>query len=201
MNLRKVDTKTFGMISLGVAILPQEIVRLHVYQPEFKSLVNDCFAKGTEFVVPVKGSGTKYTFGTLVSLADVERFYPDGKMDIKVVGKQLVHIKSVTQNANKLYAEGNVDLLVHAIAEKYKSEILELFKEISSALSISVDSASELTIFDIVKILELTPSEKNKIFQSAGSQKNLTITVLNELRLKALSIRMESAKDFRYYMN
>lgn len=200
MNTNKIKVRSLGVFPLPLVILPKESSRLHIYQSQFKALVNDCFASGKDFVIPFIYNGKPTHIGTTVKLVDVERFYPDGKMDIKVEGHEIVRISDVSNIKNVAYQIGNVEVIDSALPEIYSEEMASLFKEFQSFRGqMSDDKAPSL--YEMAHEIKLDKDTKVKLISHSRNPVVQSKIILNELRLAVLTHRLQDQAGFRYYMN
>lgn len=200
MNSNKVKVRSLGLIPLPLVILPKECSRLHIYQSQFKALVNDCFASGKDFVVPFMYKGKPTNLGTSVKLVDVERFYPDGKMDIKVEGHEVVKISNISDTKNITYQIGEVEPMESALPEIYSEELNNLFNEFQNFNGLSVFD-NEISLYEIARNIKLDKDTKVKLISNASNPVVQSKIILNELRMAVLTLRLQDQAGFRYYMN
>ena len=184
-----------------MVILPKESIRLHVYQKQFKALVNDCFASGNDFVVPFIYEGKQTSFGTCVKLVDVERFYPDGKMDIKVEGGSIVRIANVSENKNRGYHTGEIEKVESSLPEIHSEELKDLFQKYSDFNNLTISSGQDFTLYGMARTIKLNKKTKVKLLRNSSNPVIQSKIILNELRLLVLTHKLQDAAGFRYYMN
>jgi len=200
--MKNVKTKSTGLFPLSLVILPNESMRLHIYQTEFKALVNDCFATGRDFVVPFVYNGKTTDFGTCVKLVDVERFYPDGKMDIKVEGSHIVRISNFSTPKNSAYPIGQAESVESSLPQIHSSELKKLYKKHLNNINLKpTDNLDGISVYDIAKSLKLDKNIKIKLLRNAANAMVQSKIILNELRLLVLTHELQDAAGFRYYMN
>lgn len=201
MKLRKTEIKGFGLFPLPMVVLPGEVSRLHIFEPQYKALINDCFACDKGFVIPFIFNGEVSGIGALVKLVDVERFYPDGKMDIKIEGKALVKIEKFESPKKVTYALGAVSVLKDRIAPSLLPEVKELVTEINYGDPTAFKQLNELKIYNIANMLELPSPTKERLAKCAQRNDLQSRILLNELRLKAVTLRTQNVAGYKYYMN
>lgn len=199
--MKNIQTKTMGLFPLSMVILPSESVRLHIYESQFKALINDCFATGNDFVIPYIFDGKPTSYGTSVKLVDVERFYPDGKMDIKVEGASIVRIANVNSGKAKPYSLGEIEQIESVIPEMYSEELQTLFQKYCSYSDIDSDSKRNYSVFEMAKFLKLSKDSKISLLRNSSNSLVQSKIVLNELRLMVLTHKLQDQAGFRYYMN
>jgi Lon protease-like protein len=100
------------LFPLNLVIFPNEELNLHIFEPRYKELVNDCLRQGSTFGVPVFLENKIQELGVEVDITDLVNRYPDGRMDIKTKGKNIFRITNFfNPMTGKLHAGGNIELL------------------------------------------------------------------------------------------
>lgn len=202
MKMRNIQTKSVGLFPLPMVILPKESIRLHIFENQYKSLINDCFATGKDFIVPFIYNGKITSFGTCVKLVDVERFYADGKMDIKVEGSHIVKITEPKSVKNLQYQVGTVEPLDSSLPNIHKEELTTLFhKYLNFNNIISPKKENSISVYEIASCIDLGKEVKVKLLRNASNAVIQSKIILNELRMQVLTAELTDAAGFRYYMN
>jgi Lon protease-like protein len=201
MKMKNIKTKSVGLFPLSLVILPNESIRLHIYQSHIKALVNDCFASGKDFVVPFVYNGQPTNYGTCVKLVDVERFYPDGKMDIKVEGAYIVKISNISKQKNVAYKVGEAELVESSLPQIHAEELEQLFEKYLKFSSIKNIEVKGISLYEMARNIKLDKETKIKLLKNASNSVVQSKIILNELRLLVLTNELQDAAGFRYYMN
>ena len=202
MKMRNIQTKSVGLFPLPMVILPKETIRLHIFQNQYKSLINDCFASGKDFIIPFIHNGQVTQFGTSVKLVDVERFYADGKMDIKVEGAEIVKISDTQSVKNLAYQVGSIETVDSSLPTIHKEELTALFTKYVKLNKVSLTKEEkEISVYNIARVLNLDKEVKTKLLRNASNAVVQSKLMLNELRLQVLTTELQSSAGFRYYMN
>lgn len=201
MKLRKTEIKGLGLFPLPMVVLPGEISRLHIFEPQYKSLINDCFASDKGFVIPFIFNGEVSGLGVLVKLVDVERFYPDGKMDIKIEGKNIVRITDFENSYKSDYATGKIQILGGSIPSNFQHEIQELVSEINFSDPANFNTLKNINIYSVANLLMLSAPIKERLIKCAHRVDLQSRIILNELRIKAVTLRTQNVAGYKYYMN
>jgi Lon protease-like protein len=201
MKLRKTDIQGFGLFPLPMVVLPGEVTRLHIFEPQYKALINDCFASDKGFVIPFIIDGEVSSIGILVKLVDVERFYPDGKMDIKVQGHKMVRITQFESAQKHKYALGTVTILKEDISKNVLGEVEELVHEINFNDPAALNTIQDIAIYAIANSLALNTKTKQRLAKCAHRPDLQSRIILNELRMKAVPLRTQNVAGYKYYMN
>jgi uncharacterized protein len=97
-------TNFIPLFPLELVVFPGENLNLHIFEPRYKQLIQDCFASKKPFGIPAVINGKVQEFGTLVDIVEISQTYENGEMDIKtnatLVFKILENIESLP---SKLY--------------------------------------------------------------------------------------------------
>lgn len=80
------------MFPLKLVVFPGERLNLHIFEPRYKQLINDCRTEQTTFGLPAYIDDQIMPVATEMIVQHVHKVYPDGKMDIRTLGKGLVRI-------------------------------------------------------------------------------------------------------------
>ena len=87
------------MFPLGTVLFPTMLLPLHVFEPRYRALVDDCVAGDGEFGVTliergseVGGGDVRTDVGTIARIVQVERF-EDGRFAVAAVGTRRIRIE------------------------------------------------------------------------------------------------------------
>lgn len=199
--MKKIKTKSLGLFPLSMVILPKESVRLHIFESQFKALINDCFANGKDFVVPFVHNGRTTSIGCCVKLVDVERFYPDGKMDIKVEGQSVVKIHQTVNSRQIPYQLGEIEGIESGLPQIHSKEIQSLFAKYCDFTGKSVSKDLQIDLFEVANNIPLDATIKTQILKHSDNPMIQSKIIVNELRMLVLTLQLQNKSGFRYYMN
>ena len=94
------------LFPLGVVLLPQMELPLHIFEERYKVMINECLEQGRIFGV-VYYDGTEIrSIGCSAKILNVIKHYEDGRMDIVTLGKTRFVIKTMDQS--KIYLQAKV---------------------------------------------------------------------------------------------
>ena len=94
------------LFPLGVVLLPQMELPLHIFEERYKVMINECLDQDRIFGV-VYYDGTEIrSIGCSAKILNVIKHYEDGRMDIVTLGKTRFVIKSMDQS--KIYLQAKV---------------------------------------------------------------------------------------------
>jgi Lon protease-like protein len=104
--------KTLALFPLNLVVYPGEDLNLHIFEPRYQQLVNECIDEERTFGIPAFINNKLPGYGTEMHVTTLHKRYPDGRMDIKSKGVgvfKLVNFENPV--AGKLYAGGEVELV------------------------------------------------------------------------------------------
>ena len=88
------------MFPLGTVLLPGGVLPLHVFEPRYRALVQDCLAGAKEFGVAliergseVGGGDVRSDLGTMAGIAEAQEL-PDGRWALVAVGLRRIRIEA-----------------------------------------------------------------------------------------------------------
>jgi len=100
------------LFPLNLVVFPQEELNLHIFEPRYKQLVNDCINQKSTFGIPVFLENKIQEIGVEVQITALVNRYPDGRMDIKTRGERIFRLKSFfNPMLGKMHAGGEVEFL------------------------------------------------------------------------------------------
>lgn len=128
------------LFPLRLVAFPGEDLNLHIFEPRYKQLVNECEHRGITFGIPAFIDEKLQTIGTEMELVAIEKRYPNDEMDIRTRGKGLFRIKEYFRDVDdRLYSGAEVERIDHDLEGdfvKYES-ILTYLSELYEVLNIN----------------------------------------------------------------
>src|ERR1700709_607116 len=95
---------------LETVVYPGDALNLHIFEPRYQQLINDCAETKMAFGIPAVVNRNIGGLGTLVELKHVANVQPDGQMDIQTRGVGLFRSKELLKSyPGKLYSGAMVD--------------------------------------------------------------------------------------------
>lgn len=97
-------TNFIPIFPLGIVVYPGEQVNLHIFEPRYRQLIEECTEQKKPFgIIPVIKEKLS-EMGTLVEITEINKRYEDGKMDIKTIGQQVFKVLELVKEVpDKLY--------------------------------------------------------------------------------------------------
>ncbi|MEI7736995.1 MAG: LON peptidase substrate-binding domain-containing protein [Ferruginibacter sp.] len=165
-------TNFIPIFPLGIVVFPGEQLNLHIFEPRYKQLVQECFSKKKPFGIPSVIDNKVNDTGTQVHILEISKVYDDGKMDIKTQGLEVFTVlELIKELPDKLYSgaivnyppnteQGNRALMQQIIAGiRQLHQLLKVEKEFKKAdevlWSYDVAHHAGLSITEEYELLQL----------------------------------------------
>lgn len=98
-------TNFIPIFPLSVVVYPGEELNLHIFEPRYKQLIQECVAAKKPFGIPAVIGNNMNELGTLVEIVELTKTYDNGEMDIKTKGQKIFRILEVIKKIpEKLYS-------------------------------------------------------------------------------------------------
>ena len=111
-------TNFIPLFPLGIVVYPGELLNLHIFEPRYRQLINECFDEGKSFGISAVLQERVQETGTTVIVQEIVTRYDDGRMDIRVRGEKVYRmLEMVSSLPEKLYSGA----IVHYPANRTES--------------------------------------------------------------------------------
>jgi Lon protease-like protein len=117
-------TELLPLFPLGVVLFPRTHLPLHIFEERYKQMINECIDQRSEFGVVLAAENGVVRTGCTAVVERVTQRYPDGRMDILVVGVRRFEIESL--DAEKPYLRGRVSFFNDDESEAVSERLKEL---------------------------------------------------------------------------
>jgi len=98
-------TNFIPIFPLELTVFPSEKLNLHIFEPRYKQLIEECAEHKKPFGIPCVQNGKVAELGTLVEIIEISNRYENGELDIKTRGIKIFKLLEVIQELpNKLYS-------------------------------------------------------------------------------------------------
>ncbi len=157
------------MFPLPVVLLPTERIPLHIFEPRYLELVQDCLDDEVDFGLVFADDDALSEVGTRARVADVERL-KDGRLNIVVEGG--ARFRVVSQLSGRSYATAIVEPVEdddEGLADL--SRALELFTSLAGEADSDVDipdAASPVLDFELAARVDFAPEDKQELLASTS---------------------------------
>jgi Lon protease-like protein len=161
-----------GLFPLPIVLVPTERIPLHIFEPRYKELIDECIELGEEFgLVLATGDGAVHEIGTRARVAQVAEVLDDGSMNIVVEGGERFRLLDLT--SGRAFTTGIVEPVLDDDEPALSADVeraLEAFSELAEASESDVDVPDPVSpIFDFEVAARVD-------FATEGKQELLSMT-------------------------
>jgi Lon protease-like protein len=163
-------TNFIPIFPLSVVVYPGEKLHLHIFEPRYKQLINECNNNNKPFGIPSVVNNRQQELGTLVELTDIVQVYDNGEMDIKTRGLKVFRVLEIIKTIpDKLYSGAIVnypDNDEDAGNRELMQKVVKGVKELHRLLNISKDfkkPETELISYDVAHHAGLSLDEEYEV--------------------------------------
>lgn len=152
---------------LNMVVFPGEKVNLHIFEPRYIQLIEECAEEGIRFSIPFFNGNRVMPVVTEMELMEITKVHEDGKMDVKTKATdKIFSIKRVIKKLpEKLYSAAEVKVLNYTfddkdviLAFKIQEQVIELYDFLN--IDKVVPPAEDMQIFDLAHFLGLKPLQE-----------------------------------------
>ncbi|MEQ8473950.1 MAG: LON peptidase substrate-binding domain-containing protein [Marinoscillum sp.] len=191
--------KNIPLFPLNLVVFPGEHLNLHIFEPRYKQLVNDCLREKSTFGVPSYVL-TKVEYGTEVKILEVSKVYDDGRMDIKTEGIAVFNVRDFQNPWNgKEYSGGKVDMLQvkNDLDSKFHLELVELCSHLFEWLQMTdeLEVTVETSMYEIIHKIGLKPEEEYLLLKMKSERQRQCYIIEHLKNLLPALERAEKAKE------
>lgn len=159
-------TNFIPIFPLGIVVYPGEQLNLHIFEPRYKQLINECHNDKKPFGIPTVIENRLQDYGTVVRIKEITTVHENGEMDIKTEGEQVFRILEVIKEIpDKLYSGAIVNYPAnheHGSVEIMR-RVVNSIKELHKLLKLKKDfkkKDEELTTYDLAHHIGLSLEEE-----------------------------------------
>ncbi len=194
-------TNFIPIFPLGLVVYPGEGLNLHIFEPRYKQLVQECASENKLFGIPAVIENGVQDFGTLVRIAEITTVHDNGEMDIKTEGHQVFRILEVVKEIpGKLYSGAIVNYPPNN--ELGSAEVMRLvvasIRELHRLLNVTKDfkkSDNELTSYDVAHHIGLSLQEEYELLYLTTERQRQEYLRRHLTKVLPMVAQMETLKE------
>ena len=191
------QSERIPLFPLGVVLLPQMVLPLHIFEERYKLMISECLEKKTFFGIVFFDGESIHSVGCTAMITEVTERYDDGRMNIITEGRDRFEIQEIFEE--KAYMEAVVSYFSDEdeISRKNFSDSLERILqllEVMPGLDFDDDVAKlfdsirpENVSFAIAGLEGFTPAERQRFLEMRNGTDRL------EKSIRALSKLVQRA--------
>lgn len=98
-------TNFIPIFPLDIVVYPGEKLNLHIFEPRYKQLIEECLADKKAFGIPSVQDKRVAEYGTLMEVTELVQRHENGEMDIRTRGVSVFRVLEVVKDIpDKLYS-------------------------------------------------------------------------------------------------
>jgi Lon protease-like protein len=184
-----------GLFPLPIVLVPTERIPLHIFEPRYRELIDECIEIGEEFgLVLATGDGAVHEIGTRARVARVVEELDDGSMNIVIEGGARFRLVDLT--SGRAFATGVVEPLEDEDDPPLDADIeraFEVFRELAEASESDVDMPdpdSPLFDFELAARVDFAIEAKQGLLSMTSPRARMK-TLVGFLEIALQAIRLE----------
>jgi ATP-dependent Lon protease len=174
--------ESLPLFSLTTVLYPDEVLPLHVFEPKYKQMVEDCLANDAPFGVILNREGVLEDIGCTASITKVTAVGENGEKDIIVTGMERFRIREVFRN--QLYLTADIDALLDhkaplsaSATERVIAQHIKLLELAGRTPSPVMYQERERLSFFIAHNAGLTIDQKQEVLELGGESDRITYLI------------------------
>ncbi|HEV8285439.1 MAG TPA: LON peptidase substrate-binding domain-containing protein [Chitinophagaceae bacterium] len=194
-------TNFIPIFPLGIVVYPGENLNLHIFEPRYKQLINECHNQKKQFGIPTVIENRLQDYGSLVEVTELTQVHENGELDIKTKGSKIFRILEVIKEVpDKLYSgaivnypetreEGNRELMkkvVNSIRELHK--LLKIDKDFKK-------NDEDLKAYDVAHHVGLSLEEEYEMLHLLDERQRQEYLKRHLTKVIPLVAEMEQLKE------
>jgi Lon protease-like protein len=185
-----------GLFPLPIVLVPTERIPLHIFEPRYRELIDECIELGEEFgFVLATGDGAVHEIGTRARVAQVIAVLDDGSMNIIVEGGERFRLVELT--SGRSFTTGLVEPVLDDDEPASGADLdraLEIFSELADASDSDVDvpdPLSPLLDFELAARVDFAVESKQELLAMTSPRARMAALVgLLEVALEAIRLEL-----------
>lgn len=159
--------QSIAAFPLSLAVLPGELIPLHLFEERYRQLLADVEHTSKEFVIIYSANGQLADVATIVSIESVANRYENGTSDIIIKGQQLVKVLNFTAKLeDRLYP--GIDYEKLAMDDTIEENTFNSFFEFQDRKK--VPKVVPKSIFELALKINLSQDQKLKLISADSTE-------------------------------
>ena len=193
------SSERFPLFPLGLVLLPEEVVPLHIFEERYRIMIGECLENGTEFGIVWTGEDGLSDVGCAAEVAQLIERTEDGRMNILVQGTRPFRLLRRVEDLP--YPAGDVEWL-EATQEHEDDEAglrarrayADLVERVTDSRPSEAD-LGQLDAFGMAATIAFELSDKQELLELRGENERMArLTTLCKDALDRLARSEEAAE-------
>jgi Lon protease-like protein len=185
-----------GLFPLPIVLVPTERIPLHIFEPRYRELIDECVENGEDFgFVLATGDGAVHEIGTRAAVAQVLEVLDDGSMNIVIEGGERFRLVDLT--TGRSFTTGIVEPVADEDEPPLETDVeraTEVFRQLAEAADSDVDvpdPQSPLFDFELAARVDFGVEPKQELLAMTSPRARMkTLIELLETALEALRLEL-----------
>ncbi|HEY1114251.1 MAG TPA: LON peptidase substrate-binding domain-containing protein [Chitinophagaceae bacterium] len=194
-------TNFIPIFPLGIVVYPGESLNLHIFEPRYKQLIEECHTGKKPFGIPAVIDNRLQDYGTLIQIREITKVYDSGEMDIKTEGERVFRILEVIKEIpDKLYSgaivnypdtyeQGNPEIM---------RRVMNSIRELHRLLNVQKDFKKEdeaIKTYDVAHHIGLSLQEEYELLHLTDERQRQEYLRRHLTRVIPLVAELETLKE------
>jgi Lon protease-like protein len=195
-------TNFIPIFPLSIVVYPGETLNLHIFEPRYKQLINECYAEAKPFGIPTIINNKLNEMGTLVQITEIVSVDAQGEMDIKTRALKAFRVLEVIKSVpDKLYSGAIVNYPENIESwdrVELMQKVVKAIRELHRLLNITKDFKKpdeELTAYDIAHHAGLSLEEEYELLGLLREEQRQEYLKRHLAKVLPVIAEMETLKD------
>ena len=164
-------SRLLPLFPLQLVVFPDEKLNLHIFEPRYKQLINECESDNITFGIPSYIEDEVMKVGTEMELVSIEKKYPNGEMDVRTRGVGIFRMDEYMQvTPGKLYAGAYIEEIENDMEGDFllSERVLEKVGTLFDLLNINKaipENDENFKIYDIAHHIGLNLSQEYNLLR------------------------------------
>ena len=195
-------TNFIPIFPLSIVVYPGESLNLHIFEPRYKQLINECWAEAKPFGIPPVINNEVQEYGTLVKVVEIVTVHDNGEIDIKTQGTEVFRMLEIIKSVpDKLYSGAIVNYPENFLSTGYTElmkKVVNAVRELHKLLKLNKDFIKpddELTAYDIAHHAGLSLDEEYELLKLMREEQRQEYLKRHIGRVLPVIAQMETLKE------
>jgi Lon protease-like protein len=194
-------TNFIPIFPLGIVVYPGESLNLHIFEPRYKQLINECYTDKKSFGIPSVIGNRMQDYGTTVHITEITTVHDNGEIDIKTEGEKVFRVLEVIKEIpEKLFSGAIVNYPPnheHGSVEVMR-RVVNSIHELHKLLKVEKDfkkSNEELNTYDIAHHAGMSLQEEYELLGLMHERQRQEYLKRHLTKVIPMVAEMESLKE------
>ena len=195
-------TNFIPVFPLGIVVYPGETVNLHIFEPRYKQLINECYTEGKPFGIPTVIDNKLNEMGTLVRITELVKVHDNGELDIRTLGLRVFRVLELIKSVpDKLFSGAIVnypDNIEGPGKRELMLKVVSAIRELHSMLNIEKSFQKpdeELAAYDIAHHIGLSLEQEYELLGLLREEQRQEYIKRHLTRVLPVIAEMETLKE------